>query len=111
MFFRNVDKHTHFWKFFLGTFDECFTYANTFTGNLASGGAAGATSLFIIYPLDFARTRLATDIGRTGSEREFKGFADCVKRIHAKDGLAGLYRGFQSSVQVSTVRCYCIQPC
>ena len=29
-----------------------------FAGNLASGGAAGATSLFFVYPLDFARTRL-----------------------------------------------------
>lgn len=26
-------------------------------GNLASGGAAGATSLLFVYPLDFARTR------------------------------------------------------
>lgn len=28
-----------------------------FLGNLASGGAAGATSLLFVYPLDFARTR------------------------------------------------------
>lgn len=28
-----------------------------FAGNLASGGAAGATSLLFVYPLDFARTR------------------------------------------------------
>ena len=26
---------------------------------MASGGAAGATSLIVVYPLDFARTRLA----------------------------------------------------
>lgn len=30
-------------------------------GNMASGGAAGATSLFFVYSLDFARTRLAND--------------------------------------------------
>ena len=35
-----VDK-SQFWKFF--------------AGNLAAGGAAGATSLLIVYPLDFAR--------------------------------------------------------
>jgi solute carrier family 25 (adenine nucleotide translocator) protein 4/5/6/31 len=34
-----------------------------FLGNMASGGAAGATSLMVVYPLDFARTRLAADIG------------------------------------------------
>jgi len=34
-----------------------------FFGNLASGGAAGASSLCFVYPLDFARTRLAADIG------------------------------------------------
>merc|ERR1719453_1309709 len=30
---------------------------------MASGGAAGATSLCFVYPLDFARTRLAADVG------------------------------------------------
>ena len=34
-----------------------------FLGNMASGGAAGATSLTVVYPLDFARTRLAADVG------------------------------------------------
>jgi solute carrier family 25 (adenine nucleotide translocator) protein 4/5/6/31 len=34
-----------------------------FMGNMASGGAAGATSLMFVYPLDFARTRLASDVG------------------------------------------------
>ena len=32
-----------------------------FTGNLASGGAAGASSLLFVYSLDYARTRLAND--------------------------------------------------
>jgi len=35
-----------------------------FFNNLASGGLAGAMSLFFVYPLDFARTRLAADIGK-----------------------------------------------
>jgi len=34
-----------------------------FAGNMASGGAAGATSLTLVYPLDFGRTRLAADVG------------------------------------------------
>jgi solute carrier family 25 (adenine nucleotide translocator) protein 4/5/6/31 len=32
-----------------------------FFGNLASGGAAGASSLLFVYSLDYARTRLAND--------------------------------------------------
>ena len=35
-----------------------------FLGNMASGGAAGATSLTFVYPLDFGRTRLAADVGK-----------------------------------------------
>ena len=34
-----------------------------FAANIASGGLAGAGSLTIVYPLDYARTRLASDVG------------------------------------------------
>ena len=68
-----------------------------FIGNCASGGAAGATSLTVVYPLDFARTRLAADVG-SGKEREFNGLVDCLKKSAGKDGVAGLYRGFGISV-------------
>merc|ERR1712111_163474 len=44
LFMEGLDRNKDFWKFF--------------AGNLAAGGAAGATSLCIVYPLDFARTRL-----------------------------------------------------
>jgi solute carrier family 25 (adenine nucleotide translocator) protein 4/5/6/31 len=84
MFLKGVDKNRDFWKFF--------------AGNLASGGAAGATSLCFVYPLDFARTRLAADVGK-GSSREFKGLADCLFKIFKSDGPIGLYRGFFVSVQ------------
>merc|ERR1712151_578526 len=70
-----------------------------FAGNMASGGAAGATSLCFVYPLDFARTRLAADVG-SGPEgkREFNGLVDCLKKIATKDGIGGLYQGFGISV-------------
>jgi solute carrier family 25 (adenine nucleotide translocator) protein 4/5/6/31 len=66
---------------------------------MASGGAAGATSLTFVYPLDFARTRLAADVGKgkTG-EREFSGLVDCLTKIVKSDGVYGLYRGFGISV-------------
>lgn len=68
-----------------------------FCGNIASGGAAGASSLLFVYPLDFARTRLATDIGQ-GDKREFNGLVDCLTKVAKSDGLQGLYRGFGISV-------------
>ena len=66
---------------------------------MASGGAAGATSLMFVYPLDFARTRLAADVGKAGTgEREFNGLIDCLTKIVKSDGAYGLYRGFGISV-------------
>ncbi|KAK7805226.1 hypothetical protein U0070_019740 [Myodes glareolus] len=85
IFLGGVDKRTQFWRYF--------------AGNLASGGAAGATSLCFVYPLDFARTRLAADVGKAGAEREFKGLGDCLVKIYKSDGLRGLYQGFNVSVQ------------
>ena len=71
-----------------------------FVGNLASGGAAGATSLFFVYSLDYARTRLANDAksATKGGERQFNGLVDVYKKTLASDGVAGLYRGFVPSV-------------
>lgn len=36
-------------------------YGKWLFGNLASGGMAGASSLFFVYSLDYARTRLTND--------------------------------------------------
>jgi len=68
-----------------------------FLENLACGGAAGASSLLIVYPLDFARTRLAADVG-VGAGRQFNGLWNCLTTIRAKDGFLGLYKGFGVSV-------------
>jgi len=75
-------------------------YAKWMAGNLASGGAAGATSLLFVYSLDYARTRLANDAksAKKGGERQFNGLVDVYKKTLASDGIAGLYRGFGPSV-------------
>ena len=69
-------------------------------GNLASGGAAGASSLLFVYSLDYARTRLANDnkSAKKGGERQFNGILDVYKKTYATDGIGGLYRGFVPSV-------------
>jgi len=84
---------------FLGGVNKNEQFMRYFLGNLASGGAAGATSLCFVYPLDFARTRLAADVGKAGAAREFSGLGNCLSSIYKSDGLMGLYRGFGVSVQ------------
>ena len=80
--FPKVDKNTEFAKFFMI--------------NMASGGLAGAGSLMIVYPLDYARTRLASDVG-TGKQ-QFSGLIDCLKKTVASSGIGGLYNGIGVSV-------------
>lgn len=86
-----------FYKTYLNPYNAKKEPVKFFFGNCASGGAAGATSLTVVYPLDFARTRLAADVG-SGGDREFTGLVDCLKKMAAKDGPGGLYRGFGISV-------------
>merc|ERR1719223_1950455 len=80
--FPKADKNTEFAKFFLI--------------NMAAGGLAGAGSLMIVYPLDYARTRLASDVG--GGKAQFNGLLDCIKKTVASGGVASLYNGIGVSV-------------
>jgi len=80
--FPKYNKKTEFGQFFMT--------------NVASGGLAGAGSLLIVYPLDYARTRLASDVG--GGKKQFTGLADCLKQTAAKTGVKGLYNGIGVSL-------------
>jgi len=80
--FPKANPKTEFGKFFMI--------------NMASGGLAGAGSLCIVYPLDYARTRLASDVGK---EKIFNGLLDCLKKTATgNQGVLGLYNGFGISV-------------
>jgi solute carrier family 25 (adenine nucleotide translocator) protein 4/5/6/31 len=81
--FPKKDPKTEFFQFFLV--------------NMASGGMAGAGSLCIVYPLDYARTRLASDVG--SGKRDFNGLGDCLmKTASGPKGPLALYNGFGVSV-------------
>merc|ERR1711868_124655 len=81
--FPKYSAKTDFWKFF--------------AVNLASGGAAGAFSLCFVYPLDYARTRLASDVG--SGKKAFNGLSDClIKTAKGPKGFLSLYNGFGVSV-------------
>jgi solute carrier family 25 (adenine nucleotide translocator) protein 4/5/6/31 len=81
--FPKYDQNKQFWSFF--------------ATQLASGGAAGAASLTIVYPLDYARTRLASDVG--GGKKQFNGLMDCLtKTAKGPGGFMSLYNGYGPSV-------------
>jgi solute carrier family 25 (adenine nucleotide translocator) protein 4/5/6/31 len=80
--FPKADKKTEFGKFFLI--------------NMVSGGLAGAGSLMIVYPLDYARTRLASDVG--GGKAQFNGLLDCLTKTVKSGGLPALYNGIGVSI-------------
>jgi len=81
--FPKYSPKTEFWPFF--------------AVNLASGGLAGAGSLCFVYPLDYARTRLASDVG--SGKKTFNGLGDCLmKTARGPQGVLSLYNGFGISV-------------
>ncbi|PHT28984.1 ADP,ATP carrier protein [Capsicum baccatum] len=69
-------------------------YWTWFAGNLASSGAAGASSLFFVYSLDYAHTRIANDAkaAKKGGERQFNSMIDVYRKTLTSDGVAELYR-------------------
>jgi solute carrier family 25 (adenine nucleotide translocator) protein 4/5/6/31 len=87
-----------FFKSLFPKYDPKTNFTGFFLANIASGGLAGAASLCIVYPLDFARTRLAADVGKDGA-REFTGLVDCITKTAGKGGPMSLYQGFGVSVQ------------
>ncbi|CAL9188101.1 unnamed protein product [Musa hybrid cultivar] len=80
-------------------------YIKWLAGNVASGSAAGAMTSMLLYHLDYARTRLATDAieSKANSQRQFKGLLDVYRKTVASDGVAGLYRGFGVSIMGITM--------
>ncbi|CAD6188755.1 unnamed protein product [Caenorhabditis auriculariae] len=81
---KNTDRDKQYFRFLVGT--------------LASGGLGGATTLFLLYPFDFARTRLAIDAKKDGS-KQYRGMVDCLRKIRLNDGLRSWYKGFNASLQ------------
>jgi solute carrier family 25 (adenine nucleotide translocator) protein 4/5/6/31 len=105
--FTNVIRYFHTQAFnfaFKDFFKSLFPHYSSKTQFLqfvavqvASGSLAGAGSLCIVYPLDYARTRLASDVG--SGKRDFNGLWDCLKKTSSgPKGPIALYNGFGVSV-------------
>lgn len=61
------------------------------------GGLAGASCMMFVYPLDLTRTRMGVDVGQAGST-QYSGIFQCMRSIHAKSGITGLYSGLAISI-------------
>ena len=76
-----------------------------FAVNMASGGVSAAGSPTIVYPLDYARTRLPSDVGSGRNLRRFV-------RLSCEDGcwpqeFLSLYAGFGKSLgEIIPYRCF-----
>lgn len=80
--FPKYDSKTQFWQ--------------SLGSKLFSGGAAGALANTICYPFDFARTRLASDVGK--GKGQFNGIWDCLATTVRAQGITGLYTGWTVTV-------------
>ena len=67
---------------------------NSILNILTANGITGIITMYIIYPMEYARTRLALDIGRRKEERLFKNIRDWFSKTFKSDGVPGIYRGF-----------------
>lgn len=63
----NFSTKDFLYQIFLKGVDPKTDKATYFTRSLLSGGIAGSFSLIFVYPLDFARTRLGADIGKSAT--------------------------------------------
>lgn len=86
-----------------------------------AGGMAGASTVCIVYPLDFCQTKLSADIGtgedsrlpeeifslvvsdryykvNTKVDREYSGLNHCLTQVYQAAGLKGFYGGLKVAV-------------
>lgn len=87
--------------FALENFKRSFAAQNKAQGNLnpnflsnsqlfIAGSGAGLANAFVSGPVEHIRTRLQV---QSGTNPEFKGPIDCLKKIYSANGLKGLYQG------------------
>lgn len=119
-----VYRKDGFWSFWRGNWANCVRYIPTQAMNFAlkdhiksffptgktatnfqklsrntmAGGVAGALTLTVVYPLDFARNRLGADVRNAQGQQLYSGLIDVYRKIIKTDGLLGLYRGFSLGV-------------
>ncbi len=65
--------------------------------SMLSGGLAGGCTISIVFPLDFARTKLSTDM-LSGGKRKYNGLIDCFRKVVRREGIRGCYKGMSMAL-------------
>jgi len=77
-------------------------------GSGIAGAVAGATSKFLVYPLDTVKRRLqAQSFGRsiqsTLPQSHYNGASDCIRQIFVNEGASAFYKGLTPTVMKSAI--------
>ncbi|KPA82879.1 putative mitochondrial mitochondrial carrier protein [Leptomonas pyrrhocoris] len=80
-------------------FKDNFT-ARNLLATILGGSAAAIASILVAFPLDVAKRRIGMS-GKSTDKVVYKGVADCLGKIYAKEGIRGWYSGSF----VEAVRC------
>lgn len=62
------------------------------------GAMAKACATMLTYPIQVAQSRLRADRKDASGKRKYKGTIDCLRKIHAQAGYAGLFRGMRAKL-------------
>jgi adenine nucleotide transporter 17 len=65
------------------------------------GAVAKAVATVFTYPLQIAQSRLRADRGKSGGNkgsRQYTGTLDCLRKIAAKNGIRGWYKGMEAKL-------------
>ena len=68
---------------------NAYSYWEQFGRGLLAGGAAGATALPFVFPLDLCRTRLSTDRKDAQGNRRYRGLVHVATETVKTNGFRG----------------------
>ena len=80
-------------QFFKKIIEPGDNFGLIFLAKFSAGIIASCSSTIICYPLDFARTRLATEMSKDENEKEFSGIWNVITKTFKRFGFFGLYSG------------------
>ena len=64
--------------------------------NLLIGGSAGTIALSLTYPTDLVRRKM--QLRGTDGHENYENMFDCFRKIWAKEGVPGLYKGYMAAL-------------
>ena len=83
-------------KGMLGQFDKQARF--TTLHSVAAGSLAGVAACSLTYPLDLTRTRIASQIGKSGAGTQYTTISGTIMKTVRQEGVWALYRGMGPSL-------------